>query len=151
MVSHILQGQLFTASSIPCSEIECRRINRKANDIIHDEMGRGHSNLPESKFNVLTRFRTKNINLHQLHYEFITNVGLCQSNMTFMFKFAGEGYHWMQELYSLLHLPIPDGLEEILRSENKGRMKRVIKKKTDKAKSARAKMKQKRMQESQKR
>ncbi|XP_031553407.1 uncharacterized protein LOC116290504 [Actinia tenebrosa] len=132
-------------------EIECTRISQKAKDIVHEEMGRGHSSMPESKFNVLTRFHTKNVNLHQLHYEFITNVGLCQSNMTFMYKEYGPSYHWMKELYDLLHLPTPDGLEEIWRMENERRMKGLIKKRTDAAKSARAKKKQQRLQESKQR
>ncbi|KXJ10076.1 hypothetical protein AC249_AIPGENE24887 [Exaiptasia diaphana] len=129
-------------------EVECTRVANKAMDIIHEEMGRGHSNLPESKFNVLTRFRTKNVNLHQLHYELITNVGLCQSNMTFMFKYCGKNYHWVRELYTLMHLPIPDGLDTILTHENEKRMKILTKKQTDKVKTQRAKAKQKRQQES---
>ena len=49
-------------------EIECDRMARKAEEVIDREMGRGHSNLPESKFHVLTKFRAKDVNLHQLHY-----------------------------------------------------------------------------------
>ena len=59
-------------------EIECNRIAEKANEVIDPVMGKGHSNLPESKFHVLTKFRPKDKNLHQLHYEFSTNLGLCQ-------------------------------------------------------------------------
>lgn len=132
-------------------EIECNRISNKAKAVVHEEMGRGHSSLPESKFNVLTRFRSKSVNLHQLHYEFITNIGLCQSNMTFMYKVAGNTYHWMRELYTLLRLPIPDGIEEIWAGENERRMKALLKKRTTVVKSARAKQKQKRLQESEQR
>lgn len=128
-------------------EIECHRIAKKAKDVVHEEKGRGHSNLPESKFNVLTRFRSKSVNLHQLHYEFITNTGLCQSNMTFMFKQLGQNYHWLKQLYTLLRLPIPDGIEDIWAAENSRRMTHLTKKKTDKAKSQRVKQKQQRLKE----
>lgn len=71
--------------------------------------------------------------------------------MTFMYKFAGPSYHWMRELYTLLHLPIPDGLEEIWTMENQKRMRALTKKQTNQAKSERAKQKQKRLQESKQR
>lgn len=132
-------------------EIECDRVAEKAKEVIHDEMGRGHSNLPESKFNVLTRCRTKSINLHQLHYEFSTNCGLCQSNMSFMYREVGAGYHWMHELLLSLGLPIPDGIEEIWYKENERRMKALQRKQSDQAKTARAHLKQKRCQERKKR
>lgn len=132
-------------------EIECARVARKATSVIHTEIGRGHSNLPESKFHVLTRFRPKNVNLHQMHYEFITNVGLCQSDMTFMFKTNGKAYHWMRELLTLMKLPIPDGIEDIWSHENEQRMRGLVKQQTKAAKTARAKRKQKRLQESKER
>ena len=50
-------------------EIETHRLGGIAQELIHPVLGRGHSNLPESTFEVLTRFRSKNVNLHQLHYE----------------------------------------------------------------------------------
>lgn len=90
---------MLTRNHLSCSlhvmlyEIECDRVAAKAKDVISEEMGRGRSNLPESKFNVLTRFRSRSVNLHQLHYEFSTNCGLCQSNMSFMYKEEGAGYH----------------------------------------------------------
>ena len=65
-------------------EIECNRIAEKANKVIDPVMGKRHSDLRESKFHVLSKFRPKDVNLHQLHYEFSTNLGLCQSNMTFL-------------------------------------------------------------------
>ena len=132
-------------------EIECDRVAGKAEEVIDVEMGRGHSNLPESKFNVLTRFRSKNVNLHQVHYEFSTNCGLCQSNMTFMYLEEGLEYHWMRELLSFMGLPIPDGLDEIWSKENEQRMKVLRQKQSATAKTARAKLKQKRSQERKKR
>ena len=132
-------------------EIECERVARKAKDVIHAEMGRRHSNLPESKFHVLTRFRPKNLNLHQMHYKFATNCGLCQSNMTFMYHEEGPRYHWMKELLELTGLPLPENIEEIWELENQHRMATLQKQRTNEAKTARAKWKQKRSQESKRR
>lgn len=70
--------------------------------------------------------------------------------MSFMYKEEGAGYHWMRELLLSLGLPIPDGIEEVWQRENDKRMKGLEKKKSDKAKNARAKLKQKRHQESKK-
>ena len=65
----------------------------KANEVIDPVMGKGHSNLPESKFNVLTKFRPKDTNLHQMNYEVSTNMGLCQSNMMYLINCKGSTYH----------------------------------------------------------
>ena len=54
-------------------EIECSHTAEKANKVIDPIMGKGRSNLPESKFHFLTKFRPKKKNLHQLHYEFSAN------------------------------------------------------------------------------
>ena len=79
-------------------EIECNWIAEKATKVIHSVMGKGHSNLPESKFSVLTKFRPKDTNLHQIHYEVSTNMGLCQSSMTYLIKQKGTTYHGVLEL-----------------------------------------------------
>ena len=68
-------------------------------------MGKGYSNLPESKFHVLTKFRPKDVNSHQLHYEFSTNLGLCQSNVTFLVKRKGSSYHLGRDLFAKIGLP----------------------------------------------
>ena len=132
-------------------EIECNRIAEKANEVIDPVMGKGHSNLPESKFHVLTKFRPKDVNLHQLHYEFSTNLGLCQSNMTFLVKRKGSSYHWARDLFAKMGLPEVDGLDDIVTKENVERMRRLERQKTDKAKKQRVTFKQKRQQEQQKR
>ncbi|KXJ07142.1 hypothetical protein AC249_AIPGENE6000 [Exaiptasia diaphana] len=132
-------------------QIECERVAKKAADVVHTEMGRGHSNLPESKFNVLTRFRPKSVNLQQKHYEFITNIGLCQSNMTFMYNTAGKEYHWMRSVLSLMKLPVPDGIQDVWTGENTRRIKALEKQKTEKAKRARVMRKQSRLKESRER
>ena len=80
-------------------EIECNRIAEKANEVIDPVMGEGHYNLPESKFSVLMKFRPKDTNLHQMHYEVSTNMGLCERNMTYLIKRKGSTYHWVLELF----------------------------------------------------
>ena len=45
-------------------EIDCNCIAEKANEVIDPVIGKGHSNLPESKFHVLTKFRPKDKNHH---------------------------------------------------------------------------------------
>ena len=132
-------------------EIECDRMAEKANEVIDSNMGKGHSNLPESKFHVLTKFRPKDINLHQVHYEFSTNLGLCQSNMTFLVEQKGPSYHWARDLFSKMGLPEVDGLEEIIVRENQERMKRLQRKKTDHVKKQRVTFKQRRQEEQKKR
>ena len=96
-----------------------------SNDVIDSNMGKGHSNLPESKFHVLTKFRPKDINLHQVHNQFSTNLGLCQSNMTFLVEQKRPSYHWAKDLFSKMGLPEVDGLEETIIRENQERMRRL--------------------------
>ena len=102
-------------------EIECNRIAEKANEVLDPVMGKGHSHLPESKFSVLMKFRPKDTNLHQMHYEESTDMGLCQSNMTYLIKCKGSMYHWVLELFGRMGLPQIDGMEEITSKENSER------------------------------
>lgn len=44
--------------------------------VIDPSLGKGHSNLPESSFSVLTKFRAKDINLQQTHYQASTKLGM---------------------------------------------------------------------------
>ena len=74
-------------------EIECVERASRAHELIHPVLGRGHSNLPEASHNVLVRFRRKNLYLHRLHYISSTNLGLCQSNMTWLTDKRGVQYH----------------------------------------------------------
>jgi hypothetical protein len=85
-----------------------------AEKVIDPNLGKGHSNLPESSFSVLTMFRAKDINLHQTHYQASTNLGLHQSCMTWCYKVKGAEYHWILELYSRMGLPIIDGIQEMV-------------------------------------
>ena len=89
--------------------------------------------------------------LHQLHYEFSTNLGLRQSNMTFLVKRKGSSYHWARDLFAKMGLPEVDSLYDIVTKENVERMRRLERQKMDKAKKQRVTFKQKRQQERQKR
>lgn len=62
---------------------------KEAERVTDPGMGNSHSNLPEFIFSVPTKFRTKDINLHQEHYHAATNLGLVQSNMTWSYKARG--------------------------------------------------------------
>ena len=65
-------------------EIVCFSRANQAADIIHTELGRGHSNYPEASHNVLIRFRSKDKYLQNIHYMVSTNLGLLQANMTWL-------------------------------------------------------------------
>ena len=82
--------------------------------VIDPELGKGHSNLPEATFSVLNKFRAKDTNLHQKHYQASTNLGLFQSNMSWLFKEKGAQYHWIVDLYSRMGLPILSGIQEMV-------------------------------------
>ena len=73
-------------------EIECSNRASRADQIIHRELGRGHSNYPEASRNVLTRFRSKDKNLQCVHYAVSTNLGLLQSNMRWLHQRHGNTY-----------------------------------------------------------
>ena len=95
-------------------EIECSQRANEAEKVIDPGMGKGHSNLPESTFSVLTKFRAKDINLHREHYQAATNLGLIQSNMTWCYQTRGPQYHWIMDLHSRMGLPILDGIREMV-------------------------------------
>ena len=95
-------------------EIECNHRADQANEVIDPELGRGHSNLCEATFSVLTQFRPKDTNLHRLHYQASTNLGLIQSNMTYLLARRGNDYHWALELYKRMGLPELEGMREMV-------------------------------------
>ncbi|CAH3019398.1 unnamed protein product [Porites evermanni] len=76
--SHVLECEFHAL----CYEIECSGRAPGAEKVIDPGLGKGHSNLPEATFSVLTKFRAKDVNLHQKHYAASTNLGLIQANMT---------------------------------------------------------------------
>ena len=56
----------------------------------------GHSSWLEASHSVFIRFRSKHIHLERLHYETATNLGLLQSNMTYMWSKHGPGSRAVQ-------------------------------------------------------
>ena len=108
--AHVLKCEFHAL----CYEIECSARASEAAKVIDPGMGKGHSNLPESTFSVLTKFRAKDVNLHQKHYSASTNLGLIQASMTWCFKKKGPNYHWIVDLYFRLGLPLLDGIQEMV-------------------------------------
>ena len=107
-------------------QIECYNRASQASQIIHTKLGRGHSNYPEALHNVLIRFRSKDKYLQRIHYMVSTNMGLLQSNMTWLTKKKGSSYHWLLDLFSRLKLPIFDGMAEELKKANEIRGKKPL-------------------------
>lgn len=132
-------------------EIECDNRASQAEQIIHQELGRGHSNYPEASHNVLVRFRSKDKNLQRVHYIVSTNLGLLQANMSWLCKKHGHSYHWILDLFSHLKLPIFDGMVDALQNANDVQAKNLSKKQTEEAKEKRTKWKKARGQEQQER
>ena len=108
--SHVLKCEFHAL----CYEIECSGRAADAEKVIDPGLGKGHSNLPEATFSVLTKFRAKDVNLHQKHYAASTNLGLIQANMTWCCKKKGPEYHWIEDLYSRLGLPLLDRIQEMV-------------------------------------
>ncbi len=122
-----------------------------ANQLVHPDLKRGHSNWLEASHNVLIRFRPKHIHLERLHYETSTNLGLLQANMTYMYTKRGPSYHWIPDLYQRLRLPVYDGLREVLESSNRKRKQTLDKQKTDERKKRRIHLKMERTKDAQRR
>ncbi len=95
-------------------EIECNHRADHAAEIIDPELGRGHSNLCEATFSVVAKFRAKDTNVHRVHYQTSTNLGLIQSSMTFLYERRGRDYHWVLDLYRRMGLPQFVGLKEFV-------------------------------------
>ena len=94
------------------TEIEHRA--RKAPSLIHKKLQAGHTNFMESSHNILIRFRSKHIQLEQVHYELSTDLGLLQANLTAMREKKGPQYHWIPDLYQRLGLQLYEGVQEAL-------------------------------------
>ena len=92
----------------------CTERAKDAEKVIDPDLGKGHSNLPESSFRVLTNSRAKDTNLQMKHYHAATNLGLLQANTTWCHKKRGSKYHWIQDLYSRIGLPVLDGIQEMV-------------------------------------
>jgi len=128
-------------------EIECNARSSQASEIIHTELGRGHSNYPEASHNVLVRFRSKDTNIQCIHYMVSTNLGLLQANMSWLYRKKGASYHWLLDLFARLRLPLFDGMQEALQKANEKRHKNLAKKESERGKDVRTKWKKARVQE----
>ena len=128
-------------------EIECNARASQSTEIIHKELGRGHSNYPEASHNVLVRFRSKDTNIQCIHYMVTTNLGLLQANMSYLYEKKGASYHWILDLFSRLRLPLLDGMQEALLMANQKRHKNLVKKQSEEGKDARTRWKKARVQE----
>ena len=131
--------------------IECSHRASMADDLMHSHLKRGHSNWPEASHNVLIRYRQKHIHLERLHYHVSTNVGLIQSDMTYMYSKRGPGYHWIPELYRRMNLPVFDGVQMALESYNHRRKAALDVQKSDKQKRRRLQLKIERTRDAQQR
>ena len=122
-------------------EIECHSRSKQAEQVIHTELGRGHTNQLESANSALIRFRKKNWNIQRLHYHVSTNFGLLESNLTFMHTIEGIEYHWVPELLAVLGLPNIDVVKAYYKAKNREREKRRIERESEtfKRKAASAK------------
>ena len=76
-----------------------------------------------------------------------TNLGLLQSNLSYMNEKHGVKYHWLIDLFKRLKLPIFDGMKEGLEKANRDRMHRLAFKKTERAKKRRIELLQSRDKE----
>ena len=123
-------------------EIECHYRSTQAKQVIHRELGKGATNQLESAHSTLIRFRKKNWNIKRLHYHVSTNLGLMESNMSFMINVRGIQYHWLPELYANLGLPDFHGARAFFKEKNRAREKRRKIRKTEDYKKEVAKAKQ---------
>lgn len=103
---------------IKAFEVECQARAERAEYVIHEEMGKGHSNLPESIFSVLTHFRSKSTSLQKLAYEVSTNLGLLCANEGFV-RSIKEEYSWQEDLLHRCNIPITPAIQRFLRNQLK--------------------------------
>ena len=79
-------------------KMDCHERAIQAEPLVHPILKRGHSNFLEAFHNVLIRFRSKDVFLERLHYQLSTNLGLLDSNMTYMHEKLETHYYWIPEL-----------------------------------------------------
>ena len=100
-------------------ELECHDWAMRAKELIHPEIGKGHTTLVETSHFIMTKFRSKDMYLRKTHYSVSTNLGLLESSLPWLREQFGYNYHWRVELFKSMDLPILDGLEEVLSHRNK--------------------------------
>ena len=102
-------------------KIELHNRSKQADQVIAPELGRGHTNQLESANSALIKFRQKSWNIQRLHYHASTNLGLLESNLTFMHSIRGTKCHWLPELYDELGLPDFDGVKAFYKAKSRAR------------------------------
>ncbi|CAH1274779.1 Hypp9323 [Branchiostoma lanceolatum] len=135
-------------------EIETATRAEKADRIIHPELGRGNSNLPEASHNVLLRLRSKDVFLSRLHYIVKTDMGLLQSCVTWEQEtkpFGQNFIHWRVELFERMKLPIPPGMVRNIQQALRERKTDLEGAKTDEGKGRRIALKTARVLDSEER
>ncbi|XP_078659362.1 uncharacterized protein LOC144910220 [Branchiostoma floridae x Branchiostoma belcheri] len=135
-------------------EIETDRRAEQAKYIIHPELGRGNSNLPEASHNVMLRLRSKDIFLSRLHYIVKTDMGLLQSCVSWEQEtrpFGTTFIHWTVEVFKRMNLPIPPGMVRNVESALRKRKRGLEKAKTEEKKQRRIALKAARVLDSEER
>ena len=130
-------------------EIELNHRAEMAGDLVHPILKRGHSNLPEASHSVLIRYRHKHIQLERLHYHVSTNLGLLQSDLSYMHSKRGLEYNWIPELYRRMKLPVFEGVQQALEAYNKRRKAALDIRKDEKHKKRRLQLKIERTRDAQ--
>ena len=132
-------------------KLECEARASKASSVIHDQLGKGHSNLCEAAFSVLPRFRAKNLALHRLTYMTLTNWGLIISCLSFLQEVYGSDYSPYVDLYSEMGLPILDGMVALWKEDMERRTVHLKQIQTSEVKSDRIHMKNAHVEDQQER
>lgn len=152
------EGKVYTTKNVlTCPmhqlayEIECNERASRAQEVIHPDFGRGHSNLPEADHHIFTKFRAKDQNLQRLHYITSTNFGLMQSNMKWLRGKRGPDYHWIIELYKKLGLPVYKDIVEALVASTQESEKTLVHQQKEETKKKRIANKRARLEENEER
>ena len=104
-------------------EIEFKERAAHAAKLVHPILKRGHSNVCEASHNL--RFWFKDILFKRLHYELSTNLGLLQFNMTYVHAKLSTSYHWIQDFYSCIKLPVFEAIIKVLQEHNLRRKRKL--------------------------
>ena len=120
-------------------------------NVIHPELGKGHSNLPEAAHYVYIRFRSKSVQLVRLHYCLSTNLAVLQSATNWASDVYGSQYYWLKELYERLHLPVTEGMLKNIQAMLTNRSMVLESQRNQVKKEYRVRMKKARLEENEER
>lgn len=130
-----------------CYTIVLDDIAKDSNQIIHRTMLRGNSNLCESDFSVVAKFRGKDKALQQRSYECYTDIGLLQANLTWARSAWGNDYHWFADLLEQFKLKPTVTMLQWINVVADRRLKDLTRKKTKACKDSRNVRKRARLEE----